>query len=187
MVVLCDDIGHQMSETHMVTGKWLTTASGMFFLPEASFGLWVLSSPVSVWVCVSVCVCESVCQSLACPRDNSGPVQARIAKFGPKIKFKSQNLLHVELVRTITHYPFELGSPNLDHRWRIAWLRSLLFLVAIGLDLQGQILFKKNNFLVSPPLEIHNHHITTTEPWVPRLLHRPDCFMFSVIFAYLYT
>ena len=25
-------------------------------------------------------------RSLACPRDNSGPVQARIAKFGPKMQ-----------------------------------------------------------------------------------------------------
>ena len=33
-----------------------------------------------------VCVCLSLCQSLACPRDNSGPVQARIAKFGPKMQ-----------------------------------------------------------------------------------------------------
>ena len=55
------------------------------FLPEASFGLRVLSSPASVCVCVRVCVCQSVRQSLACPRDNSEPVQARIAKFGPKV------------------------------------------------------------------------------------------------------
>ena len=39
-----------------------------------------------VVACVCVCVCLSVCQSLACPRNNSGPVQARIAKFGPKIQ-----------------------------------------------------------------------------------------------------
>ena len=39
-----------------------------------------------VCVCVRVCVCQSVCQSLACPRDNLGPVQARIAKFGPKMQ-----------------------------------------------------------------------------------------------------
>ena len=67
------------------------------FLPEASFGLQVLSSPASVCVCV-----KSVCQSLACPRDNSGPVQARV----------------------------KLGSPNLDQRCKIPWLsmlRSLLF------------------------------------------------------------
>ena len=37
-------------------------------------------------LCVCVSVCLSVCQSLACPRDNSGPVQARIAKFGPKMQ-----------------------------------------------------------------------------------------------------
>ena len=54
------------------------------FLPEASFGLRVLSSPASV--CVCPCVCQSMCQSLACPRDNSGPVQARIAKFRPKMQ-----------------------------------------------------------------------------------------------------
>ena len=46
------------------------------FLPEASFGLRVLSSPASV----------CVCQSLACPPDSLGPVQARIAKFGPKMQ-----------------------------------------------------------------------------------------------------
>ena len=32
------------------------------------------------WHRLRVCVCQSVCQPLACPRDNSGPVQARIAK-----------------------------------------------------------------------------------------------------------
>ena len=53
------------------------------FLPEASF--WP-SGIVVACVCVCVCVCPSVCQSLACPRDNSGPVQARIAKFGPKMQ-----------------------------------------------------------------------------------------------------
>ena len=115
------------------------------FLPEASFGLWVLSSPVSV--CVSVCVCESVCQSLACLRDNLVPVQARIAKFGPtmqktlvkvpivlggNILWPSRSNLtskseftQFELVRTITHHPFKLGSLNLDQRWKIAWWRYL--------------------------------------------------------------
>ena len=39
-----------------------------------------------VVACVCVCVCLSVCQSLACPRDNLGPVQARITKFGPKMQ-----------------------------------------------------------------------------------------------------
>ena len=52
------------------------------FLPEASFGLRVLL-PASVCVCVCLYVFLPVCQSLACPRDNSGPTQARIIKFGP--------------------------------------------------------------------------------------------------------
>ena len=42
------------------------------FLPEASFGLRVLSWPLSVYL--SVCVY----QSLACPHDDSSAVQARI-------------------------------------------------------------------------------------------------------------
>ena len=32
-----------------------------------------------------------------------------------------------EFVRAITHHPFQLGSPNLDHRCKRPWLRSLLF------------------------------------------------------------
>ena len=59
--------------------------------------------------------------------------------------------------------------------------------MATDLDLQGQIWFKKSNFLVSPLLEILNHHITTREPWVPRLLHKPDYFMVLILCAYLYT
>ena len=55
------------------------------FLPEASFGLRVLSLPVSV--------------------------RPSVTKF----------------VRAITHNPIKLGSPNLDQRCKIPWLRSLLF------------------------------------------------------------
>ena len=116
------------------------------FLPEASFGLWVLSLPASV--CASVC--QSVCQSLACPRDNSGPVQVRITKFGPQVQ---NNLVPIFLwsdrlwssrsnIRSkskftpfwacpqnnsslATPHPFKLGSPNLDQRCKIHGLRSL--------------------------------------------------------------
>ena len=76
------------------------------FLPEASFGLRVLSSPLSVYL--SVCVCVCVC------------------------------INHL-LVRTITHQPFKLESPNLKHRCKTPWLRSLLFWGVIDLELQGQI------------------------------------------------
>ena len=41
-----------------------------------------------------------------------------------------------KFVRAITHHPFKLGSPNLDHRCKRPWLRSLLFWGVIDLDLQ---------------------------------------------------
>ena len=44
-----------------------------------------------------------------------------------------------KFVCVITHLPLKLGSPNLDHRCKRPWLRSLLFLGVIDLDLQGQI------------------------------------------------
>ena len=44
-----------------------------------------------------------------------------------------------ELVRAITHDPYQLGSPNLDRKCKRPWLRSLLFWGVIDLDLQGQI------------------------------------------------
>ena len=84
------------------------------FFPEASFGLRVLSLPASV--CVSVRVCGN----------------------------------HL-LVHTITHHPFKLGSPNLDHRCKRPWLRSLLFWGVIDLDLQGQILLQSQKL---PHLEL---------------------------------
>ena len=80
------------------------------FLPEASFGLRVLSLPASV--------CVSVRPSVR-----------------PSVRLCGNHLL----VRAITHHPFKLGSPNLDHRCKIPWLRSLLFCGVIDLDLQGQI------------------------------------------------
>ena len=43
------------------------------------------------------------------------------------------------LVRAITHHPFELGSPNFDHRCKRPRLRPLLFWGVIDLDLQCQI------------------------------------------------
>ena len=73
------------------------------FLPEASFGLWVLSSPASV--CLSVCLC--VYQSLACPHDNSSAVHARITKFG----WETQN--------TLVKMPIIFGVIDLDLQGQI--------------------------------------------------------------------
>ena len=86
------------------------------FLPEASYGLRVLSLPASVCVCVCACVCMCVCVSV-----------------------------NHQFVRTITCHPLKLQSPNLDQKCKTPWLRSLLFLGFIDLDLQGQIELKSQN------------------------------------------
>ena len=53
------------------------------FLPEASFGLWVLSLPASV--CVYVCVCGNHLLVYVCVCGNNlSPVQASNTKFGPE-------------------------------------------------------------------------------------------------------
>ena len=49
--------------------------------------------PGIVVACVFVCVC--VYQSLACPHDNSSPVQVRITKFGPE---KQNTLVKIPIV-----------------------------------------------------------------------------------------
>ena len=79
----------------------------VWFLPEASFGLRVLSLPASVRPSVS----------------------PSVTKF----------------VRAITHYPFKLGSPNLDQRCKRPWLRSLLFCGTIDRKLQGQMALQSQN------------------------------------------
>ena len=63
----------------------------------------------------SVCVCGSVCPCVG---------------------------VNYELVRTITHRSFKLGSPNLDQWCKTPWFRSLLSLGVIDYDLQGQILLE---------------------------------------------
>ena len=99
--------------------------------------------------------------------------------------------------------PFS-GSQNLDQMCKIPWLRSLWIWEELNFGLQDQIRLKNSNFLVSQLLEIHNHHITTREPWVhrmlrrphwspssayvyiPRLFNNPDCFTVSTLCTYTY-
>ena len=110
---------------------------------------------------LSVCVHVYVGHPRVCPRHNSSPLQDRITKFGSevqntlvkipnvwgqmtltfKVKFKLKvpNLPHFALVHTITHHLFKLGSPNLDQWCKTPWLRSLLFLWMVDVDLYGQI------------------------------------------------
>ena len=70
---------------------------GFYPRPVLAFG-YCRCLRLCVCVCVCVSVCLSVCQSLACPGDNSGPVQARITKFGPKMQ------------KTLVKVPIVLGG-----------------------------------------------------------------------------
>ena len=171
----------------------------LVLLPGASFGLRVLSS--HAFVCV--CVCVSLCQSLAGLRYNTATVQARIVKCGPNMPplfffffggggggggnwpWPTRSNLTYKSEFTpfwaIPHHnslPIQARITKVGPDVANSLVKIPIVWVAIDLDLQGQILFKNSNFLVSPLLEIHNHHIITTEPWIPRLLHRSDCFMF---------
>ena len=63
-----------------------------------------------------------------------------------------------ELVRAITHHPFQLGSPNVDQRCKIPWLRSLLFCGTIDRDLQGQIELQSQNLPHFELVHAITHH-----------------------------
>ena len=47
--------------------------------------------------------------------------------------------------RTITHHPFKLGLPNLRHRCKIPWLRSLLFVEWLTLTFKVKFNLKGPN------------------------------------------
>ena len=137
---ICSVAHNKNTTKQSATKSCGTLLSCVLFCCVFTHGQFWLSGIVvaCVCVCVSIClsVCLSVCQSLACPRDNSGPVQTRITKFGTKMQ------------NTLVKVPIVLWN---DRHWP---LRS---------------------------------NLTTGEPSVPRLLHRPDCFMVSIHCMDLYT
>ena len=63
-----------------------------------------------------------------------------------------------QLVRAVTHQQFKLESPNLDHRCKRPWLRSLLFFEMIDLELQGQIELKSQNLPHFELVRAISHH-----------------------------
>ena len=85
-----------LSSGTVLVWRWLRSSCGDFYpRPVLAFGYCLC---LRLCVCVCLSVCPSVCQSLACPRDNSGPVQASIAKFGPKMQ------------KTLVKVPIVLGG-----------------------------------------------------------------------------
>ena len=85
------------------------------FLPDASFGLRVLSVPVPVCVCLSVCKCVS---TLSYPRDNFGHIQTRITKLGaeaqtPWLRF----LIFLGLIGLDFHGQISLKIQNFINAW----------------------------------------------------------------------
>ena len=80
------DLDHQDQIWHQTDTNG---AQFSLFIPICE--IYFLTRPVLAWGycrCLRLCVrtCQSVCQSIACPRDNSAPVQVRITKFGPKVQ-----------------------------------------------------------------------------------------------------
>ena len=79
------------------------------FLPEASFGLQVLSLPASVCPCVRVSMCVCVNHG-PFPHDYSPLVQARITKFGTMVQ------------KTLVKVPIVLGDDRLwPSRSNLTW------------------------------------------------------------------
>ena len=63
-----------------------------------------------------------------------------------------------QLVCAISHQLFKLESPNSDQRCKRPWLRSLLFLGTIDLELQGQIELKSQNLSHFELVRARSHH-----------------------------
>ena len=129
----------------------------LWFLPEASFGLRVLSLPASVCLCVrpSVCVCgkhllvRAITHhpfKLGSPNLDNGckrPWLRSLLFWGVidldlqgQIELQSQNLPHFELVHAITHHQLKLQFPNLEQKCILALFISLPILGVIEIDLQ---------------------------------------------------
>ena len=62
------------------------------------------------------------------------------------------------LVRAITRDPFNLGSPNLNHRYKKSLLWSLLFWGVVDLYLQGQIYPRSQNLPHFELVRAITHH-----------------------------
>ena len=66
--------------------------------------------------------------------------------------------LVTKFVRAITHYPFKLGSPNLDQNCKRPWLRSLLCCGTIDRDVEGQIELQRQSLPHFELVHAITHH-----------------------------
>ena len=130
------------------------------FLPEASFGLRVLSMPASVCVCMYASVCVSLCVNHLLVREITldpfklgSPSLTHQCKanwlrtllflwndrlWPSNLTWKSKFTLFCacELLRAVNHNQLKPGFPNLDQKCILALLGSLLILGLIDIDLQ---------------------------------------------------
>ena len=125
---------------------------GSPFLPEASFGLRVLSLPASVRPSVRPSVTKFVRAitqypfKLGLPNLNQRCLRPWLRSLlfcgtidcdlQGQIELQSQNLPHFELVHAITRHQLKLQFPNLEQKCILALFRSLPILGLIEVDLQ---------------------------------------------------
>ena len=110
----------------------------------------------------------------ACPHHNSSPVLSRIADFGRG----TNSLLKIPIV-------FVVVVLVVFWWWGWGWGWMGVGCGEWPWRSRSHLTFKAK-FLISPLQEIHNHCITTREPWVLRVLRGPDCFMVSILSMYLH-
>ena len=136
--------------------EWLNipweTCPQLEFLPEASFGLRVLSLPASVRPSVSPSVTKFVRAITHQPFKLGSPNLDQRRKrpwlrsllfcgmidhdLQGQIELQSKNLPHFELVHAITHHQLKSQFPNLEQKCILALFRSLPTLGLIEIDLQ---------------------------------------------------
>ena len=92
----------------------------------------------------ALCIAQSVCLSICDAFLHEASFGLRVLSLPASVCVRP--CVNHELVCAITHHPIRPGSPNLGHRCKRLYSRSLSFLGVIDLDLQGQILTSKSKF-----------------------------------------
>ena len=169
------------------------SVSSSIFLPEASFGLWLLSLPTSVFVCASIQRLSMRSLSICSSEDHQtrthyndvimGAIASQITSltivystvYSDADQRKHQSSASLAFVCGIHR-----GPVNSPHKWPVArkmfpfdgvmmkrgktpWLRSLLILWLIDLDLQDQLLHWNQTLPHFKFVRTVDHHPLTIE------------------------